>query len=175
MIKLLCRFVLLLVPALALADSSVTNVRASQRAGTKLVDIYYDLSGGTPPISVSVQASGDAGATYSLPVGSATGNVGTNVTAGTNRKITWNAGADWDGQFSAAVKFKITAGGTPPAPTGFALIPAGSFQMGNALSASGDGNSGELPVHTVSVSAFYMEKNLVTKEKWDEVRGVGAQ
>jgi len=157
----------------AFADSTVTNVRASQRAGTKLVDIYYDLSGGTPPISVAIQASSDAGATYALPVGSITGDVGANVTAGTNRKITWNAGADWNGQFSAAVKFRITAGGVPPAPTGFALIPAGSFQMGNALSASGEGQGGELPVHVVNVRAFYMEKNLVTKEQWDAVRAWG--
>jgi len=156
-----------LLPVLAQADPSVTNVRASQRAGTKLVDIYYDLSGGTPPISVSVQASSDAGATYAVPVGSLTGDVGANVTAGTNRKITWNAGADWNGQFSAAVKFKITAGGTPPAPTGMALIPAGSFEMGDSV----DGY--EVPVHTVSVSAFYMDKYEVTKELWDEVRAWG--
>jgi formylglycine-generating enzyme required for sulfatase activity len=134
-----------------------------------MVDVYFDLSGGTPPISVSLAASGDAGATYAVPVGSVTGNVGGDVTAGTNRKITWNAGTDWDGQFSAAVKLRITASGTPPVPAGFALIPAGSFDMGNALSASGDGYSWELPVHTVSVSAFYMEQNLVTKAQWDVV------
>jgi len=151
----------------AFADASVSNVRASQRAGTKMVDISYDLSGGTPPISVSVQASSDAGATYALPVTSVTGHVGGNVTAGTNRKITWNAGADWDGQFSAAVKFRITAGDSS-APTGMALIPAGSFQMGTE-----SGLSDELPVHTVNVSAFYMEKNLVTKAQWDEVRAWG--
>ena len=53
------------------------------------------------------------------------------------------------------------------------LIRAGSFQMGNALSASGDGDSNELPVHTVSVSAFYMDKYLVTKALWDDVRAWG--
>jgi formylglycine-generating enzyme required for sulfatase activity len=54
---------------------------------------------------------------------------------------------------------------TVPAPAGFALIPAGSFMMGDAL----DGQS-SLPVHTVNVSAFYMAKNLVTKADWDTVR-----
>ena len=49
--------------------------------------------------------------------------------------------------------------------TGMALIPAGSFQMGDAL----DNVSFALPVHTVYVSAFYMDKNLVTKALWDEV------
>ncbi len=152
----------------AVADVSVTNVRAAQRAGTKLVDIYYDLGVGTPPISVSVQASSDSGATYTVPVGSTTGNLGASVAAGKNRKITWNAGADWDEQYSAAVKFRVTAMDTPPAPTSFALIPGGSFEMGNALPVSGD-NWNELPVHTVTLTAFYMERTEVTKAQWDEV------
>ena len=46
---------------------------------------------------------------------------------------------------------------------GFVLIPTGSFQMGNALSGSGDGTVDETPVHTVNVSAFYMAQFLVTK------------
>lgn len=54
----------------------------------------------------------------------------------------------------------------PTVPSGFVLIPDGSFQMGDALR---DGNSDELPVHTVNVGAFFMEKSLVTKAQWDEV------
>ena len=60
--------------------------------------------------------------------------------------------------------YRIRYSGDP-----MALIPAGSFSMGNALSAAGDGYSWELPVHTVNVSAFYMQKTLVTKAQWDEV------
>lgn len=47
-----------------------------------------------------------------------------------------------------------------------ARIPAGSFQMGDALS---DGYGYELPVHSVYVSAFYMDKYPVTKAVWDDV------
>ncbi len=54
------------------------------------------------------------------------------------------------------------------APDGMALIPAGSFQMGNAMDPN-EGWDEELPVHTVYVSAFYMDKTEVTKAKWDEV------
>jgi formylglycine-generating enzyme required for sulfatase activity len=46
-----------------------------------------------------------------------------------------------------------------------ALIPAGSFAMGDTL----DGDSNASPV-TVNVSAFYMGKYEVTKALWDEVR-----
>jgi formylglycine-generating enzyme required for sulfatase activity len=53
-----------------------------------------------------------------------------------------------------------------PAPsTGMALIPAGSFTMGDSL----DGDSSALPLHTVYVSAFYMDKYDVTKTLWDSV------
>ncbi|MBM3878368.1 MAG: formylglycine-generating enzyme family protein [Verrucomicrobia bacterium] len=53
----------------------------------------------------------------------------------------------------------------PPEPPGMVLIPAGSFQMGDS---SGEGASYE-PVHTVYVSAFYMDRTEVTKALWDEV------
>ena len=45
-----------------------------------------------------------------------------------------------------------------------ALIPAGSFTMGDNL----DGES-DAPVHSVYVSAFYMDKYDVTKALWDSV------
>jgi formylglycine-generating enzyme required for sulfatase activity len=46
------------------------------------------------------------------------------------------------------------------------LIPAGEFQMGDSFK---EGDSDERPVHTVFVSAFYMDKYEVTKGFWDEV------
>ena len=100
---------LALAPAMAPADPGVSNVRAAQREGTNLVDIYYDLSGGTPPLLVSVEISSDNGASYTVPANSLSGHVGSNVAAGTNRKITWDAGADWADEFSAGMKVKVVA------------------------------------------------------------------
>ena len=54
------------------------------------------------------------------------------------------------------------------APPNMALIPAGSFAMGNCMDPS-EGDYWELPLHTVSVSAFYMDQYLVTKSLWDTV------
>jgi formylglycine-generating enzyme required for sulfatase activity len=51
-------------------------------------------------------------------------------------------------------------------PGGMVLIPAGSFQMGDSFN---EGGSDERPVHTVFVSAFYMDQYEVTKSFWDEV------
>jgi len=72
-------------------------------------------------------------------------------------------------------KAEINAGtdpNAPPVPGGMALIPAGSFQMGNSTNAA-EGWTDELPVHTVYVSAFYMDRYEVTKELWDDVRAWG--
>jgi len=63
-----------------------------------------------------------------------------------------------------------TGGIQAAAPEGFSLIPAGSFQMGDTLVG---GYPDEKPVHTVNVSAFYMEKTMVTNAMWYEIKTWG--
>ena len=55
----------------------------------------------------------------------------------------------------------------PATPAGMAFIPAGVFQMGNALA---DEGIDELPVHTVYTSALYMDQTEVTGSLWQDVR-----
>jgi formylglycine-generating enzyme required for sulfatase activity len=158
------------LPVMA-ADPVVSNISAVQRAGTKLVDITYNVVADYP-LSVALQISSDAGATFTVPAMTTSGAIGTGVAAGVGKLITWNAGTDWGGQVSATMRFKVTATDVipPPAPAGFSLIPAGSYTMGDAL----DGNqNGDAPTRTVTVSAFYMAQNLVTKAEWDAVRTWG--
>jgi formylglycine-generating enzyme required for sulfatase activity len=57
-----------------------------------------------------------------------------------------------------------TNAATTNAPAGMALIPAGSFQMGDSV----DGES-DAPVTTVYVSAFYMDQTDVTYSLWQTV------
>jgi formylglycine-generating enzyme required for sulfatase activity len=153
--------------AAAGAAPVISNVRAAQRQGTKLVDIYYDLADSdSATLAVSVVVSTNGGASYTLPATSFSGSGwGGVVTPGTGKQITWNAAADWNGRYSANVRFRVTADDAT-APAGMALIPAGSFTMGDCM---GDGYSGELPLHAVYVSAFYMDKYKVTKSLWDMV------
>jgi formylglycine-generating enzyme required for sulfatase activity len=54
---------------------------------------------------------------------------------------------------------------TPAVPAGTALIPAGSFTMGDNL----DGYSDATPTVSVTVSAFYMDVNLVSYSQWQSV------
>ena len=50
-------------------------------------------------------------------------------------------------------------------PAGMALIPGGSFMMGDSL----DRESDAVPTITVYVSAFYMDVNLVSSNQWQAV------
>jgi formylglycine-generating enzyme required for sulfatase activity len=59
----------------------------------------------------------------------------------------------------------------PNPPLGMAFIPAGSFLMGATTNVGHESYTGEVPQHTVSVSAFYMDRTEVTKALWDEVKG----
>ncbi|MCX6874352.1 MAG: SUMF1/EgtB/PvdO family nonheme iron enzyme [Verrucomicrobia bacterium] len=149
----------------------VANVRAAQRAGTNLVDIDYDVTGTTKPVQVTLEVSGDNGTTFAVPATSVTGAVGRDITPAANLRLTWDVGADWAGHTAAQARFRISADDNP-VPPGFALIPAGPFQMGDQSSPL-VGYPFELPVHTVQVSAFYMGKCEVTKEEWDAVRTWG--
>ena len=151
------------------ASPVVSNVRASQRPGTKLVDIFYDVAdadGGT--VTVEVNVSGDGGLSYLIPATTFTGAVGSGVTLGSNRQIVWNAGADWTGNFVPTTKIRVTAhdGASVPAPSGMAYIPGGPFQMGDNLDGLADA-----PVHTVYVTAFFIDKYEVTKDLYTSIQG----
>ena len=93
----------------AIGDVGVASVLASQRAGTKLVDIYYEVTGGIPPMSVTVQVSNNAGTTYGVAASSFSGDVGTGLQTGSGRHIVWDAGADWNQNVSNAIRFKVVA------------------------------------------------------------------
>ena len=51
-------------------------------------------------------------------------------------------------------------------PAGMVFIPAGRFQMGDSFA---EGNADELPVHSWTIRAFYIDRYEVTKSLWDSV------
>ncbi len=87
---------------------------------------------------------------------------------------TWAALADIPGEGSGTITaavpmvYRVVATVTnPPATTGMSLIPGGEFVMGNAFF---EGWVDERPLHTNTISAFYMDQHEVTKALWDEVK-----
>ncbi len=91
----------------ALAEVGVSNVTAAQQPGTKLVTITYDVSStATDTVDVSVEVT-DSG----MPVAatSLSGDVGSGVSTGTGKTIVWDAGADWNEQFSSNISVTVVA------------------------------------------------------------------
>ncbi len=112
---------------------TISNIHASQQAGTKFVDIYYDaVDPDSASITVQVELSSDGGKTFDLPVRSVSGHVGASVPVGVNRRIIWNAGNDWNGNFSDKCRARIWAydASTPVPPVAMAYIPPGTFTFG---------------------------------------------
>ena len=74
------------------ADPVVSNVRALQRSGSKLVDVWYDVcdaDGDRLSVSVVVSVSGSP-----ITASGFSGDVGSGVVSGVGKRIVWDAGAD---------------------------------------------------------------------------------
>ncbi len=56
-------------------------------------------------------------------------------------------------------------------PIEMVFVEGGSFQMGATSEQDSDASGDEKPVHTVTVSSFYIGKTEVTQELWESVMG----
>ena len=145
------------------ADPVVSNVQAKQREGSRLVDITYDVADpDSPTLTVYLKVSPDGGKTWKGPVELVSGDVGQHIAPGTAKRLVWDAGKEMANQFGTKFRYKIWVSDQWLAPAGMALIPAGPFQMGDYRVA--------IPVHTVTVSAFAMDRWEVSNELWESVR-----
>jgi sulfatase modifying factor 1 len=148
------------------APPIVTNIRPAQIAGTKNVEVLYDVSDADgDALTIGLEISGDGGLTYTIPATALSGHSGSGVTSGVNRRIVWNAGYDWNNQYVPNARARVTAhdGTTPVPPSGMVYIPAGVFQMGDANS---DGLLDALPLHNVTLNAFFMDRFECSREVW---------
>jgi len=138
------------------AAPEVSNITAVQRSGTKLVDIYYDVTDAeNDSLTVAVQLSSNAGSSWNIPARTLTGDVNFNVTPGTGNHIVWNAGADWNRNYTTQGKVRILAddAATTPPIASMAFVPAGFSNPGKEI----------------YTSAFFMDKTEVSKAEWDTV------
>src|SRR5436190_2848903 len=94
-------------------------------------------------------------------------NSHTNITCTVQTALNLSGGTNWADYVQIPISNFVTRlrlfDLTPP--SGMVFIPAGSFTMGDSL----DGTSEELPLHSVYVSAFYMDRYHTTKALWDDV------
>lgn len=122
----------------------VTNVRAEQRADTKLVDVWYDAADADGDLlKIRIEVSDNDGVRYSVPAFSLTGDIGEGIVPGTGKHIVWDAGVDWDGEYSDKMRIKVfavDAKGYPGLEWGDE-VPPGGFLLGQDGGVEGSGPS----------------------------------
>jgi formylglycine-generating enzyme required for sulfatase activity len=150
------------------AEAVVSNLVVTQRTGTKFFDITYDLTSTTSTVKMSLEISSDGGATYAVPVTSATGAIGEGIAVGTGKSITWNAEVDWDEKLSSEMRFRLISDNQ--VIEGLSLIPAGSFTTGLIidLPTSNDNFTDHFILTADSNSTTGTNRN-ATQENWESL------
>jgi len=79
--------------------------------GSDLIDIFYDYSSPLEidPATVAVSISDDGGLTWNVLTTSATGDVGTGIAVGPNRRITWNPVIDMPDGGEVVVEISLSS------------------------------------------------------------------
>ena len=143
----------------------VSNVRASQRDNSKLVDIYYNATDADGDLlKVRVEISDNDGIKYSVPAFSLTGDIGEGIAPGSNKHIVWDAGTDWDGEYSDKMRvkvFAIDAQGFPGMEWSNEVKPGG-FLLGQDGGAEGSGESQHVNIKW----SYWIAKYEVTAQQY---------
>jgi len=107
--------VLLFITSFQLAAQNqppvVENVTFTQRTdGSFIVDVYYDVNDPEgEPMTVTMEASDDNGATWNFPCVQVSGDIGTGLTSGTNKQIVWDFGLEHPNEYDDQFRIKIIA------------------------------------------------------------------
>lgn len=139
----------------------VENVRAQQRARSRVVDVWYDLvapEGGVFEVSLAIGGGG-----VEPPLSTVGGDYGADIEPGRNKRIEWDAGADWPGHAGSNFVATVTATKMEEEDTGpskgMVRIPGGT----------NSGNDPEFGSYSLTVESFYMDKTEVTHAHWKRV------
>ena len=179
---LLLSMISALVSTVNAAAPVVTGVNASQRAGTKIVDITYNvtLDAGQKAF-VELWFSPDNGLNYPIRCLDVTGDVDSNVSGGTGKTVEWNAESDWNQQFTANGKIRVIAT-YGDQPSGFAGSGSGGNTNNNYGQAdasmmtanldtflSPEGDKTVLMKDEAGVDTIKVDPAEITNEKWNKV------
>lgn len=179
-------FVLLLIVSLFSFSQKVENVRFEQQG--KTIVVYYDLIGNPGVYSVNLFYTHDDGTTWIGPLISVSGDIGENQKPGIGKKISWDVIAEQmqvTGEIYFEVRIKTKYYFTESAKHldndktpvlqniiidfdyEMVIVKGGTFQMGSPNNGSAD----ERPVHSITLSDFYIGATEVTQKFWNEIMG----
>ena len=171
MIKLVFFLLLSVFTAVCSFGQMVSNVDAYQE--DKNIIITYD----TDKVGFVdfVYCSTDGGSTWGDPLRQVTGDVNKQVPAGSHR-IVWDVLSEREMLAGANICFKVvtnyyarfTVNGVS---FEMVRVEGGTFRMGATTEQEDDADSDEKPVHSVTLSSYYIGKTEVTQALWQAVMG----
>ena len=145
-------------------SQKIGNIRAEQD-GNNIV-IHYDIINlsGAETFDISLYLSIDE-AEFTGPLRSVSGDVGMNVAAGRNKKITWYVLEERESLKSNSVEFKVMARTYNAKIIEMVFVEGGEFVQGSLK------EDDEKPMHTTYVNDFFIGKFEITQRQWKIIMG----
>lgn len=170
MIKLVFFLLLFVFTAVCSFGQTVSNVDAYQEG--KNIIITYDTD--KTRFADFVFCSTDGGRTWGDPLRQVTGDVNKQVPAGSHR-IVWDVLSEREKFEGANICFKVEVNSGKFTVNGVSFemvrVEGGTFRMGATSEQKDEAWDGEKPVHSVTLSSYYIGKTEVTQALWQAVMG----
>ena len=170
MIKLVFFLLLSVFTAVCSFGQTVSNVDAYQEGKNIIITYDIDKAG----LVSDVYCSTDGGRTWGVPLKQVTGDVNKQVQAGSHR-IVWDVLSEREKLAGENICFKVEANSGRFTVNGVSFemvrVEGGTFRMGATSEQGSDAHSDEKPVHSVTLSSYYIGKTEVTQALWQAVMG----
>ena len=170
MIKLVFFLLLSVFTAVCSFGQTVSNVDAYQEGKNIIITYDTDKAGSVG----DVYCSTDGGSTWGVPLKQVTGDVNKQLPAGSHR-IVWDVLSEREKLAGANICFKVEVNSGKFTVNGVSFemvrVEGGTFRMGATSEQGSDASDGEYPVHSVTLSGYYIGKTEVTQALWKAVMG----
>ena len=171
MINLVFVLLLSVFTAVCSFGQTVSNVDAYQEGKNIIITYDTDKAGSVG----DVYCSTDGGRTWGEPLRQVTGDVNKQVQAGSHR-IVWDVLSEREKLAGANISFKVEANSCRFMVNGVSFemvrVEGGTFRMGATSEQGSDADGDEKPVHSVTLSGYYIGKTEVTQVLWEAVMGI---
>lgn len=170
MIKLVFFLLLSVFTAVCSFGQTVSNVDAYQEGKNIIITYDTDKEGSVGGVFCST----DGGRTWGEPLRRVTGDVNKQVPAGCHR-IVWDVLSEREKLAGANICFKVEVNSGRFMVNGVSFemvrVEGGTFRMGATTEQGDYADSDETPVHSVTLSCYYIGKTEVTQALWQAVMG----
>ena len=170
MIKLVFFLLLSAFTAVCSFGQTVSNVDAYQEGKNIIITYDIDKAG----LVSDVYCSTDGGRTWGEPLKQVSGDVNKQVPAGSHR-IVWDVLSEREKLANANICFKVEVNSGKFTVNGVSFemvrVEGGTFRIGATAEQGTDAYDWEKPVHSVTLSSYYIGKTEVTQSLWQAVMG----